>query len=175
MEKLQGKRVIILVEELYNDLEFWYPYYRLKEAGAEVVVVGPVSGKTFAGKAGIKARSDFAADKVVVADFDGLVIPGGYAPDLMRRHRSMVKLVADFVKEGKVVAAICHAGWMLASAEVLKGRTVTSFFAIRDDVVHAGATYVDQEVAVDGNIITSRSPDDLPAFLKAIIGTISDR
>ena len=165
----QGKKVIILVEEMYNDLEFWYPYYRLKEAGAEVVVVGSGSAEQYAGKSGIPCKPHAIAGKVSAADFDGIVIPGGYAPDHMRRHPSMVKLVKDLFDAGKVVSAICHAGWMLASAEIVKGRTVTSFFAIRDDLVHAGANWVDQEVVVDGNLITSRKPDDLPAFMQALL------
>ena len=167
--ELQGKKVLLLVEETYNDREFWYPYYRLKEAGAQVIVVGPEGGKSYSGAAGIKAVADKGVKEVKAADFDGLVIPGGYAPDRMRRHPAMVGLVKEMAISGKIVAAICHAGWMLASAGVLTGRTVTGFFAIKDDLVHAGARYVDQEVAVDGNLITSRTPDDLPAFLRAII------
>ncbi len=171
--ELKGKKVLIMVENVYNDREFWYPYYRLKEAGAEVVVVGPEAGIIYKGASGIEVKSKAAAGRVSPADFDGLVIPGGYAPDHMRRSPAMVKLVKDMAGSGKVVAAICHAGWMLASAEVLKGKTVTCFFAIKDDVVHAGAKYVDQEVAIDGNIITSRTPDDLPAFLRAIISALA--
>jgi protease I len=167
--ELKGKKVILLVEEMYNDLEFWYPYYRLKEAGAEVTVVGSGSARTYAGKSGLPCEVDSAADQIVAAEFDGVVIPGGYAPDHMRRYPAMVKLVKDLFQAGKVVAAICHAGWMLASAEILKGQTVTSFFAIKDDLIHAGANYVDKEVVVDGKLITSRKPDDLPAFTKAII------
>ena len=167
--ELQGKKVLLLVEETYNDREFWYPYYRLKEAGVQVIVVGPEGGKGYSGAAGIKAVADKGVKEVKAADFDGLVIPGGYAPDRMRRHPAMVGLVKEMATSGKIVAAICHAGWMLASAGVLTGRTVTGFFAIKDDLVHAGARYVDQEVAVDGNLITSRTPDDLPAFLRAII------
>ena len=165
----QGKKVIILVEEMYNDLEFWYPYYRLKEAGVQVVVVGSARVDQYLGKSGIPCTPVAVADEVSATDFDGIIIPGGYAPDHMRRHPSMVKLVKDLFEAGKVVAAICHAGWMLASAEIVKGRTVTSFFAIRDDLVHAGANWVDQEVVVDGNLITSRKPDDLPAFMQAIL------
>lgn len=167
--ELQGKKVLLLVEETYNDREFWYPYYRLQEAGARVTVVGPVAGMQYAGAAGIKATADKGCKEVRAADYDGLVIPGGYAPDRMRRHPEMVRLVKEMAMSGKVVAAICHAGWMLASAEVIAGRTVTGFFAIKDDLVHAGARYVDEEVVVDGNLITSRTPDDLPAFLRAII------
>jgi protease I len=167
--ELADKKVFILVETTYNDLEFWYPYYRIKEAGAEVIVVGPMGGMVYNGKAGLPVKADAGMADVSAADCDGLIIPGGYAPDHMRRHPQMVKLVKDCVESGKVVAAICHAGWMLASADVLQGRNVTSFFAIKDDMVHAGANFVDQEVVVDGNIITSRKPDDLPAFMKAII------
>jgi protease I len=167
--QLAGKKVFILVETTYNDLEFWYPYYRLKEAGAEVVVIGPVGGMIYSGKAGLPVKADAGMAEVTAADCDGLIIPGGYAPDHMRRHPAMVQLVKDCVEAGKVVAAICHAGWMLASAGVLKGRTVTAFFAIKDDLVHAGADFVDREVVVDGNIITSRTPDDLPPFMRAII------
>ena len=171
--ELKGKKVIILVEDMYNDLEFWYPYFRLKEAGVEVTVVGPVTGKVYTGKAGLQIKSDIEAKQVLSADFNGLIIPGGYAPDRMRRHTEMVKLVQDFARSGKVVAAICHAGWMLASAKVLQRRTVTSFFAIKDDLIHAGANYLDQEVVVDDNLITSRTPDDLPAFTKAVIAALS--
>ena len=167
--ELKGKKVILLVEETYNDREFWYPYYRLKEAGAQVTVAGPEGGMSYGGAAGIKATADAGIKEVRADDFDGLVIPGGYAPDHMRRHPAMVKLVKDMAESGKIVAAICHAGWMLASAEVLNGRSVTGFFAIKADLVHAGAKYLDQEVVVDGNLITSRTPDDLPAFLRAII------
>ncbi len=170
---LAGKKVFILVETIYNDLEFWYPYYRLKEAGAEVIVVGPMGGMVYNGKAGLPVKADAGMADVTAGDCDGLIIPGGYAPDHMRRHPQMVQLVRDCVESGKIVAAICHAGWMLASADVLHGRTVTSFFAIRDDLMHAGATFVDQEVVVDGNIITSRTPDDLPPFMRAIISALA--
>jgi len=167
--ELTGKKVFILVETIYNDLEFWYPYYRLKEAGAEVIVVGPMGGMVYNGKAGLPVKADTGMADVTAADCDGLVIPGGYAPDFMRRHPEMVNLVRNCVNTGKVVAAICHAGWMLASADILQGRTVTSFFAIKDDMIHAGANFVDQEVVIDDNIITSRRPDDLPAFMRSII------
>ena len=168
MEK-QGKRVIILVEEMYNEFEFWYPLYRLREAGVEVVVVGSGSADTYKSKDGLPCKVDTSADQVSGTDFDGIIIPGGYAPDHMRRHPLMVKLVKDLFEAEKVVAAICHAGWMLASAEIVEGRNVTGFFAIKDDLIHAGANYVDQEVVVDGNLITSRTPDDLPAFMRAIL------
>ena len=167
--ELKGKKAIVLIEDMYNDYEFIYPYYRLLEAGAEVLVVGPEAGRVYHGKAGTTARSTASALEVQPADFAGLVIPGGYAPDMMRRHEAMVNLVREMDRQGKVVAAICHAGWMLASAKILKGRTVTSFFAIKDDLVHAGATWVDQEVVEDGRLITSRTPDDLPVFMRTVV------
>ncbi|UCF83342.1 MAG: type 1 glutamine amidotransferase [Desulfobacteraceae bacterium] len=167
--EIEGKKVAILIEEMFNTHEFWYPYYRLKEAGAEVVVVGSGSAEVYTGKPGTESKPDVSADTVSAADFDGVVIPGGYAPDLMRRYPKMVQLVKDVFDTGKVVAAICHAGWMLASAEILQDRTMTSFFAIKDDMVNAGANWIDQEVVVDGKLITSRMPDDLPAFMKAVI------
>jgi len=168
----EGKKMMILVEEMVNDLEFWYPYYRLKEAGCEVTVVGSGSAEEYKGKSGTKVTPDVRAAQVSSGDFDGVIIPGGYAPDLMRRYPEMVRLVKDIYDAGKVVAAICHAGWMLASAEIVSGRTLTSFFAIKDDLVHAGAQWVDQEVVVDGKLITSRKPDDLPAFMKAVLGAL---
>lgn len=170
--ELKGKKIAILVEQMYNEFEFWYPYYRLKEAGAEVVVVGSGTAEEYTAKSGIPCKVDTSADQISAADFDGIVIPGGYAPDHMRRHPAMVKLVKDLFEAEKVVAAICHAGWMLASAEIVKDRTVTSFFAIKDDLVHAGADWVDQEVVVDGKLITSRKPDDLPAFMRAVIAAL---
>jgi protease I len=170
--ELKGKKVIIAVEEMFNTFEFWYPYYRLKEAGCDVVVMGSGSAQKYTGKPGTEVTVDISAANVSAADYDGIVIPGGYAPDFMRRYPKMVQLVKDFYDSGKIVAAICHAGWMLASAEILRGKAVTSFFAIKDDLVHAGANWIDQDVVVDRNLITSRKPDDLPAFMKAIISAL---
>jgi protease I len=170
--ELQGKKVVIPVESLFNTFEFWYPYYRLKEAGADVTVVGSGSADTYTGKPGTEVKVDVSIEQVSADNYDGMVIPGGYAPDIMRRYPKMVQLVKDLFDGGKVVAAICHAGWMLASAKILQGKTVTSFFAIKDDLVHAGAEWVDQEVVVDGNLITSRTPDDLPAFMRAVIAAL---
>mgnify|MGYP000087226454 CR=1 FL=1 len=171
--ELQGKKVVIPVESLFNTFEFWYPYYRLKEAGAEVLVVGSGTAAVYTGKPGTEVEVDANADDISVSEFDGVIIPGGYAPDHMRRHPKMVKIVKDLHKAGKVVAAICHAGWMLASADILEGKKITSFFAIKDDMVHAGADWVDEEVVVDGKLITSRTPDDLPAFMRAVIKAMS--
>ena len=170
--ELAGIKVIILVEQMFNDLEFWYPYYRLKEAGAQVTVVGSGSAEQYIGKSGTTIKVDVSADQVKVSEFDGIVIPGGYAPDHMRRYPEMIALVKNLFEDRKTVAAICHAGWMLASAKILEGRNVTSFFAIKDDLIHAGANWIDEEVVVDGNLITSRKPDDLPAFMKAVIAAL---
>lgn len=173
MDELRGRKIAILVENLYQEVELWYPYYRLLEAGAEVTLVGPKAGESYASKHGYPARSQAAASEVRAADFDAVVIPGGYAPDHMRRHRAMVDLVRDAHAQGKVVAAICHAGWMLVSAGLARGRRLTGFFSIKDDLVAAGAEYVDEPVVRDGNLITSRQPDDLPHFTREIIGALS--
>ena len=167
--ELSGKKIAILVEELFNLFEFWYPYYRLKEAGAEVIVVGSGRTEEFTGKPGTVVKADIAAGNASADNFDAIVIPGGYAPDMMRRYPAMVQLVKDADASGKVVAAICHAGWMLASADILKDRKATSFFAIKDDMINAGAKWVDEPVVIDGNLITSRKPDDMVFFLPAII------
>jgi protease I len=170
---LNGKRVAILAENLYQEMELWVPYYRLKEEGAEVKVVGASGAKSYTSKHGYPVAVDVQADAVSAVEFDAVVVPGGYAPDMMRRHEAMVRLVREAAQQGKVVAAICHAGWMLASAGVVKGRTVTSFFSIKDDMTNAGGRWVDQEVVVDGPIITSRKPDDLPAFCRELIRALA--
>jgi protease I len=172
--ELAGKRVAVLAENMYQELELWYPLLRLREAGAETFVVGTGSAETYTSKAGYPVQVDAVADQVQAADVDAVVIPGGYAPDLMRRYPAMVNLVRETFEQGKVVAAICHAGWMLASAGIASGRRATCFFSIKDDLVHAGATYVDAEVVRDGNLITSRIPADLPAFCRTIIEALSE-
>jgi len=166
--RLKGKKVAILAENMYQEMELWVPYYRLKEEGADVKVVAPEK-KTYTSKLGYPVNADVAAAEVSSKDFDGVVIPGGYAPDMMRRYPAMLKLVKDCFAKGKPVAAICHAGWVPISAGILKGKTATCFFAIKDDMINAGAKYVDEEVVVDGNLITSRKPDDLPAFCRELV------
>ena len=170
---LKQKQVALLVEDIYEDLEFWYPYYRLREAGCQVTVLG-TGESSYESKHGYEAEVDMAVDDAEVSDFDGVIIPGGYAPDRMRRHEPMVDFVRDMHESGGVVAAICHAGWMLASADILEGRRATSFFAIRDDMENAGCEWVDEACIKDGNIITSRTPDDLPAFLTTILGALEE-
>jgi protease I len=169
---LDGAKIAILVEDNYQELELWYPLLRLREEGAEVVVVGPEKGRTYTSKHGYPATADLAAADVEVAGLAGVIVPGGYAPDLMRRHPAMVRLVREANARGAVVAAICHAGWMLVSADVLRGRRATCFFSIKDDLVNAGAQYVDAEVVRDGNLVTSRQPGDLPAFCRTIIAAL---
>lgn len=171
--KLKGKRIAILADNLYQEMELWVPYYRMKEEGAEVKVVGASGAQSYVSKHGYPVTVDVQADVLTAVELDAVIVPGGYAPDMMRRHDAMVKLVREAVQQGKVVAAICHAGWMLASAGVIKGRKVTSFFSIKDDMVNAGGQWVDQEVVVDGTLITSRKPDDLPAFCREIVKALT--
>jgi protease I len=163
------KRIAILIEDLFNERELIYPYYRLLEEGYEVHLVGPKKDTVYTAKSGLTEKSTHASNEIRAEDYDGVVIPGGFSPDFMRRTKATVDFVRDMDKLNKPVAAICHGGWMLASACNLKGKKVTSFFSIKDDMVHAGAEYVDEEVVVSGNIITSRNPNDLPVFLKTII------
>jgi protease I len=167
-------RIAILVEKTYEDLELQYPRLRLKEAGHEVHVVGPKAGETYVGKHGYPQRSELAATAVRASDYDLIVIPGGSSPDHMRRDGGMVALVRDAAAQKIPMAAICHGPWMLCSTDVLKGRRCTSFMSIVHDVVNAGAKWVDEECVVDGPIITSRTPDDLPAFTRAILQLVSE-
>jgi deglycase len=166
---LNGKRVAVLVEQQYQEMEVWYPVYRLREAGCTVKLVGPEAGKTYPSKLGYPAVADVAARDASADQFDAVVVPGGFAPDYIRRSEPMLKLVRDLFARKKPVAAICHGPWVLCSTPALKGKTATGFHSIRDDMVNAGATFVDREVVVDGNVITSRKPDDLPAFVVALI------
>src|SRR5262249_20516273 len=171
---LSGKRVAVLVEQQYQELEVWYPVYRLREAGAEVMLVGPEAGKSYSSKLGYPAKSDLAAADASADGFDALVIPGGFAPDYLRRSSFILDLVRDMADSGKVVAAICHGPWVLCSTPALKGRRATSFFSIKDDVTNAGADWVDEPVVRDGNIITSRVPDDLPTFVRTVIDAVAE-
>lgn len=169
---IEGKRVAVLVEKLYEDLELWYPVLRLREAGCAVTIVGPKAGETYASKHGYPAKSEASAAEVKASDFDAIIIPGGYSPDHMRRHKAMVDLVIDAAKLGKVLAAICHGPWMLCSSKALKGKRVTGYMSIRDDVENAGGVWEDAACVVDGNFVTSRTPDDLPAFMKGIFAAL---
>jgi protease I len=172
--ELSGKRAAVLVEQQYQEMEVWYPIYRLREVGCKVTVVGPEAGQNYPSKLGYPCKSDKAARDVSADDFDLLVVPGGFAPDYLRRHEAILRLVGDMAERGKVVAAVCHGPAVLCSTQALKGKRATCFFAIKDDVANAGASYVDAEVVRDGNLITSRKPDDLPAFMQTIIQTAKE-
>jgi protease I len=169
--ELTGKRIAILAENVYEDLELLYPLYRMREAGAEVVVVGP-QATTYTSKHGYPVQADHASSDITADEVDAVIIPGGFAPDRMRRDPKLVALVLEAFESGKPVAAICHAGWMLAEADVCRGKRLTSVSAIRTDLKNAGAEWVNEEVVQDGNLITSRTPDDLPAFCRAIIAAL---
>jgi protease I len=165
---LNKKKIAVFLENIFEDTEFWYPYYRMKEENAEVIVIAPEK-KSYTGKNGTTADAEMAIKKAKPEEFDALIIPGGYSPDRMRRSKEMVEFVKTMDKKKKVIAAICHAGWMLASAGIVKDRKLTSFISIKDDMINAGAKWVDKDVVVDDNLITSRYPDDLPVFCKTII------
>lgn len=170
--KLKNKRIAMFLENKYEDLEFWYPCIRMKEEGAKVEIIAPEKAE-YKGKHGLPAKSDKSVEDANPSDYDALIIPGGYSPDLMRRHEKMVDFVKKMNEEKKNIAAICHAGWMLASANIIKGKKLTSFYSIKDDMINAGADWIDKEVVKDGNIITSRNPNDLPAFCSKIIETLA--
>ncbi|MDY7010577.1 MAG: type 1 glutamine amidotransferase domain-containing protein [Planctomycetota bacterium] len=170
---LQGKKIAIMLDQAYQELEVWYPYYRFTEAGAGVVLVGPKAGVTYPSKLGYPCISDAAAGNVSGEDFDAVIVPGGWSPDFMRRDESMIRFIRQCAEAKIVLAAICHGGWMLCCTDALEGRRATSFIAIRHDMINAGADWVDEECVVDGNVITARTPGDLPAFCKAIIKAIS--
>lgn len=170
--RLEGKKVIAIVDNDFEDLELMYPVLRLREEGAEVVLAGPKAGETYKGQKGIPVSADIAYADIQASDYDAAVVPGGWAPDRMRRDADVLTCIQEIDKAEKPIGQICHAGWVLISADVLKGRTVTSTPAIKDDMTNAGAKWVDEVVVVDGHIISSRRPSDLPAFMREIIKAI---
>ena len=167
--ELDGRKVAILAEDHYEDPELWYPFYRLKEAGAQVTVVGTGRAQTFSSKHGYPVKADLDAPQAKVEDFDAVVIPGGYSPDKIRTDEGMVSLTRSIHEAGKPVAAICHGPWTLVEADVLKGRTLTSWPSLKTDIRNAGGNWVDEEVHVDEGLVTSRRPDDLKAFCEAFL------
>ncbi len=169
---VKGK-VAVLVENDYQDMEVWVPLYRLREEGYATIVAGPRPGR-YTSKHGYPVEADSAASELRADDLLGVVIPGGWAPDRLRQDPGVLKLVKDLAARRRVVASICHGGWVLASAGVCRGRRLTSYKAIRDDMIHAGAEFVDEEVVRDGNLITSRTPDDLPAFCREILRALKE-
>lgn len=166
---LTGKRILCFVGDIYEDLELWYPKLRLQEAGAEVVLAGPQAGQTYSGKNGYPCVSDSAISEMDAADFDGVICPGGFMPDKLRRDSKVLSLIAEFHAAGKLVAAICHGGWMPISAKVYDGVRVTGSPGIKDDLENAGAIWEDAAVVVDRNFVSSRKPDDLPDFCRGIL------
>jgi protease I len=166
-------KVAVLIEALYQDMEVWYPYLRLKEAGHETLAAG-CGETTYVGKYGYPIKVDTQVKDLDPKSLAGVVIPGGWAPDKLRLHKPALDLVKALMERKKVVAAICHAGWVLASAGVCKGRELTSYVAIKDDLVNAGARWVDKEVVRDGNLVTSRTPADLPAFMRTTLAALAE-
>lgn len=174
-QPLAGRRFLFFVADIYEDLELWYPKLRLIEAGAEVVVAGPETGAKYEGKNGYPCVSDAAITDMSAGDFDGVVVPGGFMPDKLRRDPHVLQLVRDFAQAGKPVAAICHGGWIPISAGVYKGVRVTGSAGIKDDLVNAGAIWEDSPVVVDRHFISSRKPDDLPDFCRGILQVMAGR
>lgn len=169
----QNKTVGILAETDYQTLEVWYPLLRLREAGHTPLVIGTGSANHYKSKDGYPVTVERAAGSVAATDLDAIVIPGGWAPDRLRQFPAVIELVRQVSAAGKPVAAICHAGSVLVSAGILRGRRATSFVAVKDDMIAAGAQWVDEECVVDGNLITARKPDDLPAFMRALLDALS--
>jgi protease I len=168
----EEQRILMFVEDVYEDLELWYPRLRLIEAGAHVTLAGPIAGQRYAGKHGYPCTADAALADMEETDFDGLVIPGGFMPDKLRRDPKVLGLVRGFADAGKLVAAICHGGWIPISAGVYRGVRVTGSLGIKDDLVNAGGRWEDSSVVVDRHFVSSRKPDDLPDFCRGILSVL---
>lgn len=167
--ELELARIASLVDEQFEDLELWYPTYLVRSTGATVPLIGPVAGHIYHGKYGVPAEAELDFSALDPEAFDGVLIPGGWAPDKLRRYGEVTHFVAAMDRAGKLVAHICHAGWVVASAGICQGRTMTSTPGIRDDLTNAGAAWVDHEVVIDRNMVSSRRPGDLPAYGSAIL------
>jgi|TARA_Y100000758_G_scaffold258316_1_gene195799 protease I len=172
---LENKRILILVGDIYEDLELWYPKLRLIEAGADVCVAGSAANVKYAGKNGYPCISDAAISEVQAREFDGLVVPGGFMPDKLRRDPKVLQLVRDFDAAGKLVAAVCHGGWIAISAGVYKGVKVTGSPGIKDDLINAGAVWKNEAVVIDRHFVSSRKPEDLPDFCKGILQVLTSQ
>ena len=172
--KLRGKRVAVLVGPAYEDLEFWVPLMRMQEEGAEVTVVGLKAGETYMSKSGgLSATADVAADDVGPDDFDAVLVPGGWAPDKLRRYEAVTSLVRGMYEQGKVVGSICHAGLVLVSAGIVRGMKATGSLGIKDDLVNAGATWVDEPAFRQGNVVWGRVVPDIPAYCRELMAALS--
>ncbi len=172
--RLQGKRVGVFVEEGFEDLEFWVPVMRLREEGANVVIIGSGRAEKFRGKHCLEAKVDIAAYEAHADDFDALVVPGGWGPDKLRRYPAVLKLVRDVYNQGKIIASICHGGWVLISAGIVAGHKATGSVGIRDDLLNAGATWVDEPAFRDGNLVWGRVVADIPAFCRELVEAIAE-
>ena len=171
---LSGKRILCFVGDIYEDLELWYPKLRLQEAGAEVVLAGPEAGQNYSGKNGYPCVSDAAISEMNADEFDGVICPGGFMPDKLRRDPKVLSLIAEFHAAGKLIAAICHGGWMPISAKVYDGVRVTGSPGIKDDLENTGAIWEDAPVVVDRHFVSSRKPDDLPDFCRGILPVLGE-
>jgi len=167
------KTIGAVVDDVYEDLELWYPRFRLEEQGWKVIVAGPEAGRVYAGKHGYPCRAEVAFASLDPARLDALLVPGGFAPDRMRRDRVVLQLVRDMHAAGKLIAFICHAGWVLISAGILRGKRATSTVGIRDDMINAGAVWLDEPLVLDGNLLSSRTPADLAVFGKGMVDWLS--
>ncbi len=171
--RLNNKKVIALVDHEFEDLELWYPIMRLQEEGAEVHLVGPKAGEKYIGKYGVPSTSDYAFGDINPADYNGILVPGGWAPDKLRRYSQVIAMVKHMDEHQKPIGQICHAGWVLISAKILQNKKVTSTPGIRDDMENAGAIWLDEPVVVDGHLISSRRPPDLPPYAKAFADVLA--
>lgn len=172
--RLTDKKVIALVEDEFEDLELWYPILRLQEEGATVHLVGKEAGKKYIGKYGVPAVSDYAFTDVQAGEYDAILVPGGWAPDKLRRYPEVIEFVRSMNDAKKPIGQICHAGWVLISANILDGVNVTSTPGIKDDMTNAGSTWHDEPVVTDGHIISSRRPPDLPPYVKAFADKLAE-
>ncbi|MFD2333987.1 type 1 glutamine amidotransferase domain-containing protein [Cohnella sp. GCM10020058] len=175
MELTEAKRIICLIDDEFEDLELWYPVYRAREEGAVVLYAGPEKGRKHIGKYGVPAVADISYEELDAEKCDGLLVPGGWAPDKIRRSERVQAFVREIDDAGKPIGQICHAGWVLISAKILQGRKVTSTPGIRDDMENAGAIWFDEAVVVDGNLISARRPPDLPEYAKAFCDVLYGR
>jgi protease I len=173
--RLKDKKVIALVEHDFEDLELWYPILRLQEEGATVHLVGNEAKKQYKGKYGVPAESDYAFGDINSEDYDAILVPGGWAPDKLRRYPEVLQFVKEMDEAKKPIGQICHAGWVLISANILQGKKVTSTPGIKDDMTNAGASWYDEPVITDGHIISSRRPPDLPPYVKAFADKLAEK
>lgn len=171
--RLNGKKIIQLVSEDFEDLELWYPVLRLREEGATVHIVGEKAKEKYIGKYGVPIESDFAFTDINPSDYDAILVPGGWSPDKLRRYEEVINMVQALDGDQKPIGQICHAGWVLISAKILEGKKVTSTPGIKDDMINAGATWLDEPVVVDGHIVSSRRPPDLPDYMREFINVLS--